>query len=136
VSSPPTPIPTPETLPFWEGAAAHELRIPRCADCGRAHFYPRRYCPFCSSAAIEWEKASGDATLASYVINQRPAPMFDRETPQIIALVELPEGVRMMTNIVEVAPDPAALPLGMPLRVTFAQRGDQWLPLFAPAGER
>lgn len=135
MSSLPVPAPTPVTLPFWEATSRQELRIPRCSDCGKAHFYPRTYCPFCSSDAIEWELASGDATLSSYVINYRPAPMFDKDTPQVIALVTLDEGVRMMTNIVGVSPEPESLPLGMRLRVQFEQRGDQWLPMFTKQEE-
>ncbi|MDZ8275038.1 OB-fold domain-containing protein [Microbacterium aquimaris] len=134
--TPPTPIPTPSTLPFWAATARGELRIPRCRTCGKPHFYPRTYCPYCSSDDIEWELTSGEATLSSYVINRRPAPMFDRDVPQIIALVTLPEGVRMMTNIVDVPAEPESLPLGMPLEVRFEQRGDQWLPMFTKRTEK
>ena len=69
----PVPVPTPETQPFWDGCAAGELRIQRCADCGRPYFYPRPVCPACGSRNVEWFTASGRATLYSYVINYRPA---------------------------------------------------------------
>ena len=114
----PAPVPTPETLPFWEGCAAGELRIQRCTSCGKHVFYPRPACPHCWSTDLEWVVSDGTATLHSYVI----------------AIVELPEGVRMMTNLVEVEADPEKLPLDMPLRVVFEPRGDVHLPLFAPAG--
>jgi uncharacterized OB-fold protein len=136
VTSPPkpAPVPTPETQPFWDGCAAGELRIQKCTACNRHVFYPRPICPHCGSGDLEWVVSDGTATLYSYVISHRAAPGFADETPYVIAVVELPEGVRMMTNIVDVEPDPANLPLDMPLRVRFEPRGDVHVPLFAPAG--
>ena len=126
------PVPTPETQPYWDGAAAGELRIQRCLDCGEAYFYPRPLCPSCGSGNVEWFTASGRATLYSYVINHRPAPGFEADAPYAIAVVQLAEGPRMMTNLVGVAPTPEALQLDMELRVAFEQRGEVTLPVFTP----
>ena len=126
------PVPTPETQPYWDAAAAGELRIQRCADCGIAYFYPRPICPSCGSGNVEWFTASGRATLYSYVINHRPAPGFEADAPYAIAVVQLAEGPRMMTNLVGVAPTPEALELDMELRVAFEQRGELSLPVFTP----
>jgi uncharacterized OB-fold protein len=126
------PEPTPETQPYWDGAAAGELRIQRCRDCGTAFFYPRPLCPGCGSTAVEWFTASGRATLYSYTINHRPAPGF--EPPYAIAVVELAEGPRLMANIVGVASTPENLVLDMDLEVTFEARGELQLPQFTPAG--
>jgi len=103
------------------------------SDCGDAYFYPRPVCPACGSTAVEWFTASGEATLYSYVINHRPAPGFEDEGPYAIAVVQLAEGPRMMTNIVGVPNTPEDLVLDMPLRVTFERRGEVSLPLFTPA---
>lgn len=130
----PEPVPTPETQPFWDGCAEGELRLQRCLDCGKPYFYPRPVCPECGSTNIEWFTASGDATLYSYVINHRPAPGFENDTPYAIAVVQLAEGPRMMTNLVGVPNTPETLVLDMPLRVTFERRGEISLPLFSPAG--
>ncbi|HVV19655.1 MAG TPA: Zn-ribbon domain-containing OB-fold protein [Pseudonocardiaceae bacterium] len=131
----PIPEATPETQPFWDGAARGELRIQRCVDCGgKPFFYPRSTCPFCGSAAVEWFTASGRATLYSYTINHRPAPGFEDEAPYAIAVVQLAEGPRMMANIVGVENTPDNLVLDMDLRVTFEQRGDMTLPQFTVAG--
>ena len=130
----PAPRPTPETAPFWDGCAAGELRIQWCKPCGAAYFYPRPFCPRCGSDEVEWMRASGRARLYSYVINQRPAPGFAGDAPYAIAVVELEEGPRMMTNIVGVANTPENLVLDMPLRVTFERRGEVSLPMFEPAG--
>lgn len=130
----PAPKPTPDTQPFWDGTAAGELRVQRCLTCSRHYFYPRPSCPRCGSGDVEWVAASGRATLYSYVINHRPAPGFQDDGPYAIAVVELEEGVRMMTNIVGVEITPENLRLDMPLRVVFEQRGDVRVPLFEPAG--
>jgi uncharacterized OB-fold protein len=129
----PVPVPTPETQPFWDGCAARELRIQRCLNCAYAYFYPRPVCPACGSTNVEWFTASGEATLYSYVINHRPAPGFAADAPYAIAVVQLREGPRMMTNLVGVPNTPEALELDMPLRVTFEPRGDMSLPVFEPA---
>ena len=131
----PIPVPTPETQPFWDGCAAGELRIQRCADCGRPYFYPRPVCPACASRNVDWFTASGQATLYSYVISHRPARGFEADGPYAIAVVELAEGPRMMTNIVGIPNTPEELVLDMALQVTFEQRGDISLPVFGPAGE-
>jgi uncharacterized OB-fold protein len=124
------PAPTPETAPFWEGTKAHELRIQYCLDEGRYYFYPRSHCRYCASTNVEWRTVSGKGTLASYVINNRPTPPFDKDTPIIVALIELDEGVRMMSNIVGVEPKPENLTLDAAVTVDWEDRGDQVIPVF------
>jgi uncharacterized OB-fold protein len=131
----PAPRSTPETQPFWDGTAAGELRVQRCRACSRHYFYPRPICPHCGAADVEWVTVTGRATLYSYVINHRPAPGFAGDGPYAIAVVELEEGVRMMTNIVNTEITPENLRLDMPLRVVFEPRGDVHVPLFEPVPE-
>jgi uncharacterized protein len=131
--SKPVPSPTPETQPFWDGAREGRLMIMHCTACGRDYFYPRPICPFCFSKETEWKQASGRATLHTYLINHRPAPGFENEAPYVIAVVQLDEGPRMMTNLVEVEPDPKNLPLDMPLEVVFDGENEKvTLPKFRP----
>jgi hypothetical protein len=131
----PLPEATPETREFWEGAQRHELRIQRCRACGEAYFYPRPFCPRCSSTDVEWFTASGRASLHTYVIVHRGAHGFQDWTPYVIAVVELEEGPRMMSNIIGIDPQPEHLPVGLPLQVTFERQSeDITLPLFKPAG--
>ena len=129
---PPKPAPqaSPETQPFWDGCAAGELRLQRCAPCDAFYFPPRPFCPRCLSDDVGWQAVSGRGTLHTYVINHRPMPMWGE--PYAIAVVELDEGPRMMTNIVGVDNTPENLVLDMPLQVTFEQRGDMQLPVFTP----
>lgn len=124
----PEPLATPETRPFWEAAARGSLQVQLCDSCRRHYFYPRSACPHCGSADVSWVECSGRASLHSYVISHRPAPGFT--PPFVIAVVELEEGPRMMTNLVGVDPDPSQLQLDMPLWVDFEPRGDHHLPVF------
>jgi hypothetical protein len=127
------PQPTPETRHFWEGARAGELRLQRCDACAHVYFPPRPFCPKCASRKVAVVRASGRATLYSYVISHRPAPGF--EAPYAIAVVTLNEGPRMMTNVVECPQTPEALQLDMPLEVVFTKVSDEIsLPLFRPRG--
>ena len=129
----PLPIPTPETAHFWEGAKTGELRLQKCDECAHIYFPPRPFCPSCVSKKVSVFKASGRGFLYSYVINQRPHPAFDGAYS--IAIVELEEGPRMMTNIVNVDQTPEALQLDMPLEVIFeVLNEDISLPYFQPAG--
>lgn len=129
----PKPVPTPETQHYWDGAAAGELRLQRCRSCSKAYFPPRPFCPSCGSRDVAVFAASGRATLYSYVINHRPAaPGFT--APYAIAVVELEEGPRLMTNIIDLPQTPEALVLDMPLQVAFQQLDDKiTLPVFRPA---
>ena len=129
----PLPVPTPETRHFWEGMRAGELRLQRCDDCRHTYFPPRPFCPKCASRSVAVVKASGKAKLFSYVIHHRPAPGFT--PPYAIAVVELDEGPRMMTNITGCPQTPEALVLDMPLEVAFEKQTDQvTLALFKPTG--
>ena len=129
----PLPIPTPETQHFWDGTKAHELRLQRCEECKNVYFPPRPFCPKCNSRTISVFAASGRAILYSYVINHRPIPGMGFEGPYSIAVVQLEEGPRMMTNIVDTPQTPEALQLDMPLEVTFEDVSEGIsLPKFRP----
>ncbi len=126
------PKPTPETQHFWDGTKVGELRLQRCDTCAHAYFPPRPFCPSCGSRKVSIFKASGKATLYSYVIHHRPVPGFT--PPYAIAVVELDEGPRMMGNIVGCPQTPEALELDMKLEVAFEALDDSTtLPLFRPA---
>jgi uncharacterized OB-fold protein len=128
----PLPAVTPETRHFWEGTRSGELRLQKCTACSHVYFPPRPFCPQCASRDIQAFRASGRATLHSYVIHHRPVLGFT--PPYSIAVVQLEEGPRMMTNIVEIEQTPQALQLDMPLEVVFERMNDEIsLPLFRPA---
>lgn len=127
----PLPQPTPETQPFFDGLRRRKLLIQRCNDCGVAYYYPRPFCPNCLSANVAWEEASGKGTLYSFVINYRSPPGF--EAPYVIAVVELEEGPRMMTNLVGVEPHPGLVRCDMAVEIVFDDvTDDVTLPKFRP----
>ena len=127
------PQPTPETQHFWDGCKAGELRLQKCTACQESYFPPRPFCPACGCRSVEIYKASGKAILYSYVINHRPRPDMGT-APHSIAVVQLEEGPRMMTNIVGCPQTPEALQLDMPVEVTFETFGPIALPFFKPVG--
>jgi len=122
-----------ETKAYWNGARQHELWIQRCRACSVHYFYPRDFCPSCFSFDVEWTKACGRGTVYSYTVCLRPAPGFEKDVPYNIALVELAEGVRMMSTVVDCPPDD--LKIGMLVEVVFEDVSqDVTLPKFKPAG--
>lgn len=125
------PVPTPETAPYWEAARSGELRVQQCKSCNRHYFYPRQACRYCSSLDVRWVAVTGKARLISYIINHRPLPGVQPPSP-VIALVELDEGPRLMTNIVGVEAVPANLPLDLRLTVRFEEHDGVALPVFQP----
>jgi uncharacterized OB-fold protein len=129
------PEPTPETAHYWEGTRQGELRLQRCDACTHVYFPPRPFCPRCAHRSVTVFAASGRATLYSYVIHHRPVPGFT--PPYSIAVVELEEGPRLMTNIVGCPQTPEALVLDMPVQVEFQAVSDSiTLPLFRPLGSK
>jgi uncharacterized protein len=129
------PQPNAETQVFWDKANQDELWIQRCNQCNKPYFYPRFFCPRCLSQDVEWFKTAGKGKLHTYMINHRAAPGFEDEAPYAIAVVELDEGVRMMTNIHDIENTPENLVLDMPLEVTFEEVAPgRKVPYWRPAG--
>jgi len=113
----PLPVPDGDTKPYWDAAKEHRLTIQRCQNCHEAIFYPRSLCPHCMSDRIEWIAASGKGTIYSYtVVHQSPAAFADI-VPYVVALINLDEGVRLMSRVVDSAP--ADVKIGAPVEVVF-----------------
>jgi len=114
------PVPDPVTKPYWDGLRARELRIQKCDSCNVGVFYPRVVCPACGSRTLSWTIASGRGKLHAFTIAHRGVPAaFKASSPYVVALVELEEGVRIMTNLVEIEPTPAAVKIGMAVSAVF-----------------
>ena len=124
------PVPTPDSLPYWEAAKEGRLSIQLCNDCMRHFFYPRSGCPNCGSQSVSWTDVSGRGRLVSFVINHQPLPPAKRGDPEVIAIIELEEGVRMVSNIVDSEMSPDALPLNASVTVDFKPSGEWMLPVF------
>ena len=113
-----SPVILPETVEFWSGIERDTLRIQRCVDCGHRYFPPAPVCPSCTSKNVEWMDASGQATLYSYTLAQNPWPDWDMAGPVSVALVELEEGPRLVSTVVDCEQTPQALQLDMALHAT------------------
>lgn len=118
---------------FWEGAARGELRVQQCASCRRHQYYPRVHCTSCGSTVLDWVTASGRGSVHSFTISHRDVSALPiHRPPYVVALVDLDEGVRMLTNLVDVDLDPRPDLIGRRVEVRFVDTGEGWvLPVFA-----
>ena len=121
-----------ESRGWFEGLARHELWLQRCGSCGTIRFHPRAVCTVCLSSEVAWERSSGRGTVYTFTVTfQNQAPGFREELPYVLAVVELGDGVRMLTNIVGCPPD--AVRIGMPVEVVFEDvTPEVTLPKFRP----
>ena len=120
-----TPLPSPNALtaPYWQAAKQHQLKLPRCEDCGKFHFYPRSSCPHCRSQKLAWQAVSGKGNIYSFtVVHRAPSKGFEGEVPYVVAVVALDEGPHLMTRVVDVSAD--AVKIGMRVRVAFEDKAD------------
>lgn len=104
--SPPLPVPTATSAPFWQGLARDQVLIQRCDRCDAWIWYPRSHCPRCLSPELTWEEISGRGRVHSFTVARQPtAPHFADQVPQLLAIVELDEGPRLSTTLVDADPD-------------------------------
>ncbi|MBV9170607.1 MAG: Zn-ribbon domain-containing OB-fold protein [Chloroflexi bacterium] len=131
----PAPVVLPEIKNFWDATAQGKLLLPRCEDCDTYIWYPRPFCPACASLRITWVAASGRGTVYSFTVNRRGAadlPEYRQVGTYVLAYVELEEGPRVMTNIVDCDPD--SVRIGQAVELVFHDTGQGTaLPRFRPA---
>ena len=131
----PVPVTQPWSEKFWEGTKQGKLLIQVCKDCKSNIFYPRKFCPECWSGNLDWIEGSGKAKIYTFsTAYSMVEPKFMDELPYTIAYVDLQEGIRMMTRIVECKPED--IKLGIDVEVVFHERGGYFLPYFRPAGKK
>lgn len=120
----PRPLPTPTsfTRPYWEAAKHGRFVLQSCRACGTSQYFPRPVCMRCMSRDLEWREASGRGVIYSFTITRLPPEGFEGREPYVIASVEVPEGTRIMTQIVGCAPEEVRI--GMPVRATFERLND------------
>jgi uncharacterized protein len=95
-----------ENRPWWEAAQRHELYIQKCRECGDLRFHPRALCTNCLSSNTEWVKCKGSGRIYTFTVtNQNGASGFRDSLPYVLAWVQLDEGLKLMTNIIDCPPD-------------------------------
>lgn len=118
-----------DSAPYWNAAKEDRLVIQKCRDCGHLFFLPSHLCPSCWSDQKDWVDAKGAGTVHSFsIIHRAPLPSYRDDVPYVVALIDLAEGPRMMSNIVgEGALD---VEIGSPVTMCFEERGDAKVPQF------
>lgn len=132
------PLPTmappvnPDSQKFWDATSENRLLLPRCDACSTVIWYPREFCPACGSLEVSWFEASGRGSVYSFSIVRKGENMYAGSAPYVLAYVELEEGPRIMTNIVDCEVE--AVAIGQAVSVVFQDTGQgHKLPRFAPA---
>ena len=128
----PVPTVTPETAPYWAGAADGELLLNHCESCGLTYHYPRSHCPDCLSDRVEWIEASGTGTVYTYTSTSVVAGWPDDDLPVVVAYVELDEGPRLLSVVLDCDAD--AVSIGTRVAVDFVptEEDEIAIPVFVP----
>lgn len=122
-----------EAKPFWSSMREHKLTAQRCRDCGKLFSYPPQgSCPHCLSPNYEWVPLSGKGKVYSFVTYHRAwHPAYKDKVPYNVSLVDLDEGPRLISNVIDCPPDQAKI--GMPVQIVYQDHDEYTLPLFRPA---
>jgi len=117
----PLPNITPHSKPFWDAAKEHRLLLPRCIHCKTVHMYFEPWCNACSKVGIEWQTLSGYGHIwANCRFHKSYFPGFQSFLPYNVAIVQLDEGPKMMTNIVNLHDGTLnEMPIGMRVKTFF-----------------
>jgi len=126
----PAPVPHNFTLPFWDGAREGKLLLQYDPDAGKYQFYPRPISVFSGRRNLEWREACGKGTVYTYTVSHKAAPPLKHVTPFVVVTVELLEGVRIMTNLINCSLEEVRI--GMPVRLAWVKAGDINFPVFEP----
>ncbi len=134
--SKPRPEILPETEGFWKAAARHELAVQCCGSCGQNMHFPRLLCHRCLSDQLTWKNTSGHGVIYSYtIIRQAADKRFAGDVPYVYAIVELEEGVRMISNVINI--NPSEVRIGMDVQVVFKDLSEELsIPMFEPTERR
>ena len=108
------------SAPFWAGLTEGRLLVQWCDDCNRSIHYPRIHCPHCLGKSLRWKESSGRGTVQAYtIVHTHPDPFFKSKVPYAVALIEIEDGVTLMSNLVDVEMSSEAICVGMPVKARF-----------------
>ena len=117
---------------YWKAATEGRLVLPHCTSCDRPFWHPRPHCPRCGSSAVVWNEASGRGSVHTFtIVRQSPDEQFRNRVPYVVAMIDLDEGVRIMSSVIYC--DAESVTIGMRVRCTFECLDDAvGIPLFVP----
>ncbi len=130
----PLPEPDEDSAPYWQGCRDHELILQYCTSCNASQFPPGPACQKCGDGSLEWRRHTGRGNLYSWIVVEHPVPreVYGDDVPYVVALVDLEDGPRMASNLVDCATEDISA--GMALEVTFDDVTEEiTLPKFRPA---
>ncbi len=129
----PLPTRTLDSWPSWDSAHGRALKIQKCDACGEFRFYATPICHFCGSDTFTWTPVSGQGTVYTWTeLHRARGNPFENDVPIAIVLVELAEGVVLMSNLIDYAPED--LRIGLPVTLAYEDISDEFtLPVFRPA---
>ena len=123
-----------EAKPFWADLREHRLTCQRCSKCAKFRFPPQAFCPACLASEFEWVPVSGKGKVYSHVTYHRAwHPAYQEKVPYNVSLIDLEEGIRMMSNVVDCKPDEVYV--NMAVEVVYEDLADYTLPKFRPANK-
>lgn len=128
----PVPPPTPDTAAFWRAASDGEFVLSECQDCGLVFHYPRAVCPDCHGDAIGWRTAEGTGEIYSFAVQAGRDGWPEEALPLVVAYVELAEGPRVMTNVVDCDPNDLAIGDSVEVRFVPTEEPEVAVPVFTP----
>lgn len=137
MSEPTRPLPNTnelDTQAFWTATRNKEFRYQQCDSCNRIVFYPRGHCTGCTSGSLSWKVSLGIGTVYTYsVVRQSYHPFFRSRVPYAVAWIDLDEGPRILSNIIDVEDPLNDVQIGMKVELAWEEHGEVNIPLFKPA---
>ena len=123
-----------DTSEFWAATAGQEFRYQVCQDCGTVVWHPRSHCTGCVGGTLEWRTSAGLGTIYSYsIVRQSYHPFFRNQVPYVVALVDLDEGPRFLTNVTDIGDPDKDVSIGQRVKIVWEQHDAVSIPLVAPA---
>lgn len=123
-----------DTQAFWQATKDKKLNYQQCSHCDTVVFYPRRHCTGCLSDQLQWKTASGKGRVYTYsIVRQSYHPFFRQQVPYAVAWIDLDEGPRLISNVVQVADPSTDVHIGMAVEVVWEEHDELCVPLFRPA---
>ncbi len=120
-----------DTAEFWAATKEKELRYQQCANCSTIIFYPRRVCSGCTNGKLEWKVSKGLGSIYTYsIVRLSYHPFFKQKLPYVVAYIDLDEGLRILSNVIE--HDPETIKIGMKVSLEWEEHENLNIPLFKP----